>query len=107
MLRELKPTDKVCGFDIRPGHHLINGATLVRGGVNFTISSVNATSCTLLLFRPREHKPYAKIPFPESYRIGDTYSMMVYGLNQKILNTHFNLMVHMILQEDFFLTRSM
>lgn len=80
MLRELKPTDKVCGFDIRPGHHLINGATLVRGGVNFTISSVNATSCTLLLFRPREHKPYAKIPFPESYRIGDTFSMIVFGL---------------------------
>lgn len=80
MLRDLKPTDKVSGFDVRPGHYLINGATPVRGGVNFTISSVNATSCTLLLFRPQEKRPYAILPFPESYRIGDTFSMIVFDL---------------------------
>ncbi len=80
MLRDLKPTDKVAGFDVRPGHYLINGATTVRGGVNFTISSVNATSCTLLLFRPKQKSPFAILPFPESYRIGDTFSMIVFDL---------------------------
>lgn len=80
MLRDLKPTDRVCGFDVRPGHYLVNGATPVRGGVNFTITSFSATSCTLLLFKPLEKEPYARIPFPESYKIGKTYSMIVFGL---------------------------
>ena len=52
MLRDLKPTDNVGGFDVRPGNFLLNGATTVSGGVNFTIHSVYAVECTLLLFRP-------------------------------------------------------
>lgn len=81
MLRDLKPTDNVCGYDVRPGYYQINGATPVRGGVNFTISSYYATSCTLLLFKPQEHKPYARLEFPKSYKIGNTYSMIVFGLD--------------------------
>ena len=80
MLRDLKPTDKVCGYDVRPGNYLLNGATPVRGGVNFTIHSVYATSCTLLLFKPQARETYARLPFPESYRIGNTYSMIVFNL---------------------------
>ena len=49
MLRDLKPTDNVGGFDVRPGNFLLNGATTVSGGVNFTIHSVYAVECTLLL----------------------------------------------------------
>lgn len=80
MLRDLKPTDRVNGFDVRPGYYNLDGATPVRGGINFTISSFYATSCTLLLFRPRENEPYAKIPFPASCKIGKKYSMIVFGL---------------------------
>ena len=80
MLRDLKPTDIICGYDVRPGHYDMEGATPVRGGVNFTISSVYATSCTLLLFAPGARTPYVRLPFPESYRIGSTYSMIVFGL---------------------------
>ncbi|MDD5795410.1 MAG: alpha-amylase family glycosyl hydrolase [Oscillospiraceae bacterium] len=76
----LMPTDKVNGFDVRPGYFLVNGATPVRGGVNFTIQSVYATSCTLLLFKPYSNEPYARLPFPKSYCIGNTYSMIVFGL---------------------------
>ena len=47
MLRDLKPTDNVGGFDVRPGNFLLNGATTVSGGVNFTIHSVYAVECTL------------------------------------------------------------
>ena len=52
MLRDLKPTDIICGYNVRPGYYDMDGATPVRGGINFTISSVYATSCTLLLFAP-------------------------------------------------------
>ena len=80
MLRDLKPTDTISGFHVRPGHYDVDGATTVRGGVNFTISSFGATSCTLLLFYPGARVPYARIPFPDSFRVGNTYSMIVFGL---------------------------
>ena len=43
----------------------------------------NGTSCDLLLFHPGEEEPYAIIPFPESYKIGDVYSMIVYDLKSE------------------------
>ena len=66
MLRDLNPTDTICGFEVRPGYYDTEGAMPVRGGVNFTISSFYATSCTLLLFHPGENTPFAGIPFPDS-----------------------------------------
>ena len=42
---------------------------------------MGATGCTLLLFRPKEQEPFAKIRYPETYCIGSTYSMLVFGLN--------------------------
>ena len=80
MLRHLQPTDKIGGYDVRPGYYQLNGATLVHGGLNFTISSSHATSCTLLLFKPEQFKPYAELKFPEKYRIGNTFSMIVFCL---------------------------
>ena len=77
----LQPTDQISGFDVRPGYYLINGANPVRGGVNFTIHSFYATSVTLLLFKRQQQEPYAAIKFPERYRIGNTYSMIVFGLD--------------------------
>ena len=74
------PTDMINGFAVRPGLYLSNGASMMDGGVNFTIHSYGATACTLCLFHRTEKEPYAVIPFPESYRIGNTYSMIVYGL---------------------------
>ena len=32
------------------------------------------------MFKPQAPKPYARIPFPDSYRIGDTYSMLVFDI---------------------------
>lgn len=81
MIRELKPTDIVSGFKVRPGYYLTNGATPVHGGVNFTIHSIYATSCTLLLFKPGAKEPYARLRFPDSYKIGNTYSMIVFNLD--------------------------
>ena len=76
----LLPLDVVEGFKIRPGFFRMYGACVASNGVSFTINSHGATRCTLLLFKPEAPKPYARIPFPDSYRIGDTYSMLVYDI---------------------------
>lgn len=76
----LLPLDVVEGFKIRPGFFRMYGACVASNGVSFTINSHGATRCNLLLFKPQAPKPYARIPFPDSYRIGDTYSMLVYDI---------------------------
>lgn len=76
----LRPLDVVEGFKIRPGFFRMYGACVASNGVSFTINSHGATRCTLLLFKPQASKPYARIPFPDSYRIGDTYSMLVFDI---------------------------
>ena len=77
----MEPMDKIAGFDVRPGMYELNGAVAIPVGVNFTIHSCGATSCELLLFRRMEDEPYAVLKFPDHYRIGDVYSMIVFGLH--------------------------
>lgn len=76
----LVPMDRISGFDVRPGFYEINGATAIPGGVNFTVYSHGATSIELLLFHREENTPFAIIPFPKHYRIGNVYSMIVFKL---------------------------
>lgn len=76
----LQPLDEIEGFLVRPGFYNKEGACLAQNGVSFTIHSFGATSCTLLLFRPHESEPYARLRYPESYHIGNTFSMFVFGL---------------------------
>lgn len=77
----LVPMDHIDGFDVRPGFYEINGATAIPGGVNFTVYSHNATSIELLLFKREDTEPFAVLPFPAHYRIGNVYSMIVFKLN--------------------------
>ena len=77
----LVPLDFVDGFEIRPGFYETNGATAIPGGVNFTVYSHSATAIELLLFHRGEDTPYAVIPFPPHYRIGNVYSMIVFKLH--------------------------
>lgn len=77
----LVPMDNVNGFDVRPGFYEINGATAIPGGVCFTVYSNQATSCELLLFHRKAVEPYAVIPFPEHYKVGNVYSMIVFKLD--------------------------
>ena len=78
---KLQPLDFIEGFQVRPGFYTRDGAAAAQNGVSFTIHSVGASSCTLLLFHPQAKEPYARLKFPESYRIGNTYSMLVFGLD--------------------------
>ena len=77
----LVPLDLIAGFEVRPGFYDINGATAIPGGVNFTVHSRGATSVELLLFHREQDEPFAVLPFPEHYRIGNVYSMIVFKLN--------------------------
>ena len=77
----LVPLDHISGFDVRPGFYDSNGATAIPGGVNFTVYSHGASSIELLLFHREQDEPFAVLPFPQHYRIGNVYSMIVFKLN--------------------------
>lgn len=77
----VNPMAEIDGFQVRPGMFDVNGATALPNGVSFTVHTHNGTSCELLLFHRGEEEPYAVLPFPEAYKIGDVYSMIVYDLN--------------------------
>ncbi len=79
--QELQPIDTISGFQVRPGFFRQFGATVIPGGVNFAIQSHGATSCELLLFHREAEEPYAVLKFPDNYRIGFCYSMIVFGLD--------------------------
>lgn len=73
--------DTLEGFRIRPGFFDINGATALSDGVCFTIHSQGATSCELLLYEPYAKEPFAILKYPDNYRIGNVFSMIVFDLD--------------------------
>ncbi len=79
------PTRRISGFAVRAGHPLPFGATLVSGGVNFSVCSNDATAMTLVLYRRGESAPMAEIPFPASFRTGGVFAMAVLGLDPEAI----------------------
>ena len=80
-MQQWEPTDTINGFQVRPGNYMLNGANEMPGAVNFTMYSLGATSCELVLFHRKEKEPFAVIPIPDEYRVGKVWSIMVFGLN--------------------------
>lgn len=78
---QLIPIDEYDGFRIRPGFFLQNGAVAIPGGVSFTVYTQEGTACELVLFERKAREPFAVIPFPDHYRIGNVYSMIVFDLD--------------------------
>ena len=79
------------GYRLRAGHMLPFGATLVPGGVNFSIYSTHSTSCTLVLFKKGEPQPMVEIPFLDEFSIGDVYAMTVFGLDYENIEYGFRM----------------
>ena len=79
--QQLRPIDTIDGFQVRPGFFRDFGATIIPGGVNFTVQSHGADSIELLLFHRGAEEPFAELKFPDNYRIGFVYSMIVFGLD--------------------------
>ena len=76
----LCPLQEINGYLVRPGFYRMRGAFETKNGVSFTVSSHGATSAELLLYEPHGTEPKVIIPIPEEYRIGDTYSILVYDI---------------------------
>ena len=78
---DIHPTHRHSNFKLRRGKPFPFGATLIPGGVNFSIYSSHATACTLVLFNKHESETMAEIAFPDAFRIGNVYSMIVFDLD--------------------------
>jgi isoamylase len=68
-------------FLMRAGRPYPFGATMVPGGINFAVFSRHATKCTLVLYQLGDAEPMAEIPFPDEFRIGNVFSMVVFDLD--------------------------
>ena len=79
------PTQTVNGYGVRPGRVQPFGASLVPGGINFSVFSSSATSVTLVLFERGTPEPVAEIPFPDHFRVGHVYAMTVFGLDPETM----------------------
>src|SRR5579883_2478968 len=72
-------------FDFSRGSPLPFGATVLRGGINFSIFSKHATAVTLILFFPGEAEPLIEFPFdPHLNRTGDVWHAFLLGLDPGI-----------------------
>jgi glycogen operon protein len=78
---DIHPTHTYGDFKLRPGKPFPFGATFVPGGVNFSVYSSVATACSLVLFTKGAKEPFAEIPFPDSFRIGNVFTMVVFDLD--------------------------
>jgi glycogen operon protein len=83
------PTIEIAGFQVRPGKPLPFGVSYFHSGLNFSIYTSSGTSCTLVLFNRGELEPFAEIEYPASFRIGDVYCMVVFGLDYENLEYGF------------------
>ena len=88
---DLYPTHRHEGFGLRLGFPLPFGATLVPGGVNFSVYSRHARSCTLVLFEAGSNAPMASIPIPEEFRVGYVFAMIVFWLDPDRLEYGFRM----------------
>ncbi len=72
-------------FEFSRGSPLPFGATVLRGGINFSVFSKHATAVTLILFFPGESEPLVEFPFdPYLNRTGDVWHAFLLGLDPGI-----------------------
>ena len=82
---DIEPTHVYNGYKLRAGKPYPYGTTFIQNGVNFSIFSRHATSCVLVLFERGEEQPFVEIPFPDEFKVGTVFTMMVFGLNYETL----------------------
>lgn len=86
-----EPTHSYHGYQLRAGKPYSFGASFAPDGVNFAVFSRYATSCTLVLFERGESTPFVEIPFPEEFKVGNVFTMIVFGLNYETLEYGFRM----------------
>jgi isoamylase len=101
---DIYPTHVHEGFKLRPGRPYPFGATLVPGGVNFSIFSRHANYCALALFEKGQSQPMVEIPFRGmfqkaetaepvwgEFRIGHVFAITVFDLDYENLEYGFRM----------------
>lgn len=101
---DIYPTHCYKGFRIRPGRPYPFGASMVSGGVNFSIFSQHATHCILILFEKGQPQPLVEIPFSGMFqkvdsekcdwlelRIGNVFTMTVFDLDYENIEYGFRM----------------
>ncbi|MBY0587590.1 glycogen debranching protein GlgX [bacterium] len=78
---DVYPSHHIDGHPLRQGSPIPFGARPIAGGINFSIQSAHATSCTLLVFDRESKEQIADLPFPDEFRIGNVFTMFVFGLD--------------------------
>lgn len=82
---DVYPTHRHQDFLLRAGRPFPHGASFVPGGVNFSVFSRHATGCTLVLYEKGQREPMVEIPFPDEFRIGHVFAMVVFGLDYETI----------------------
>ncbi len=98
------PTHLHGTYAVRAGRPYPFGATLVLGGVNFSVFSKHANYCILVLYRKGEPKPLVEIPFRgmfrkigtgestwAEFRVGNVFAMTVMDLDYENIEYGFRL----------------
>lgn len=101
---DIYPTHMYGDFNLRPGRVYPFGATLVPGGVNFSVFSRHADYCVLVLFERGAARPFAEIPFrgvfqkPDSnepfwgdFRVGSVFAITVFDLDYENIEYGFRM----------------
>jgi glycogen operon protein len=98
------PTHEYQGYRICPGQPFPFGASLVPGGVNFSVFSRHASYCVLVLFEKGAREPLVEIPFRGmfqkaytdepvwgEFRIGNVFNMTVLDLDHEAIEYGFRM----------------
>jgi len=85
------PTHFYGDYKLTYGHFFPYGALVSTNVISFSIHSREAMACTLVLFHQGELSPFAEIPFPQEFRIGDVFSIAVFDLDPDNLEYGFRL----------------
>ena len=98
------PTHSFEGYKLRFGRPSPFGATVVPGGINFSIFSRNATYCVLVLFEKGAKKPFVEIPFRgmfekvgtrepvwSDFRIGNVWTITVFDIDYESVEYAFRM----------------
>jgi glycogen operon protein len=101
---DVYPTHIYKGFKLRPGRPYPFGATIVPGGINFSVFSQHANYCTLVLFEKGQCEPLVEIPFRGmfqkvgteepvwgEFRVGNVFTMIVFDLDHENIEYGFRM----------------
>ncbi|MCU7936602.1 MAG: glycogen debranching enzyme [Candidatus Thiodiazotropha sp. (ex Dulcina madagascariensis)] len=101
---DIHATHQYQGYKIRPGKPYPFGASLVPGGINFSVFSRHADYCVLVIFEKGDKEPLVEIPFRGlfqkvfteepvwgEFRVGNVFTMTILELDHEVIEYGFRM----------------